>query len=81
MVHTLLDPHDTTEPDPATAPAPPARLPGATLDITNATGRDGLEGLYYRASSHAGHGSRRPRAVPRQAEDRPHPHTHQQRVL
>jgi hypothetical protein len=74
VAHTLLDPHDSTEPDPATAPTPPpARLPAATLDITNATGRDGLAATVGKALTGRGLSTGKLKTE--------RPHTHQQRGL
>jgi hypothetical protein len=44
VVHGLLEPDDDTNHD-----NPPATLPAATLDVTNATGRDGLAATLTKA--------------------------------
>jgi LCP family protein required for cell wall assembly len=49
VVHSLLEPDDDTNPDIAAA-----TLPAATLDITNATGRDGLATTLTKALSTRG---------------------------
>jgi LCP family protein required for cell wall assembly len=44
VVHGLLEPAETLSASP-----PPARLPAATVEVTNASGRDGLAGRLVRA--------------------------------
>lgn len=44
LVEHLLNPGDASDQSAPAAPAPPAQLPAATIDIVNATGRDGLAG-------------------------------------